>query len=117
LCGIEITNPADVSTQTSPAVASPTRIWSALQRMTPAPYFFPLPEPVSSPLEGTYAKIDPSWPRRWLCRRCADYRPARAIRRVQFWGAPQGGWARILFDGVEFWRGLTPSLGFEQLQS
>ena len=35
---------------------------------------------------------------------------------VQFWGAPQDGWARILFDGVEVWRGLTSSLGFEQLQ-
>jgi hypothetical protein len=35
---------------------------------------------------------------------------------VQFWGAPQSGWARILFDGLEVWRGLTSSLGFEQLQ-
>jgi hypothetical protein len=35
---------------------------------------------------------------------------------VQFWGALQGGWARILFEGVEVWRGLTSSLGFEQLR-
>lgn len=35
---------------------------------------------------------------------------------VQFWGPPHSGWARVLFDGVEVWRGLTSSLGFEKLQ-
>ena len=35
---------------------------------------------------------------------------------VQFWGAPYTGWARVLFDGVEVWRGVPSTLGFEQLQ-
>jgi hypothetical protein len=30
---------------------------------------------------------------------------------VQFWGSGYLGWARVLFDGVEVWRGLTTSLG------
>jgi hypothetical protein len=30
---------------------------------------------------------------------------------VQFWGSGYLGWARVLFDGAEVWRGLTTSLG------
>ena len=30
---------------------------------------------------------------------------------VQFWGPRHQGWARVLFDGTEVWRGLTSSLG------
>lgn len=30
---------------------------------------------------------------------------------VQFWGSGYLGWARVLFDDVEVWRGLTTSLG------
>ena len=104
--------PPTVSTQMSPAVASPTSIWSALQLMTPAPYFFPLPEPVSSPLDGTYAKIDPSWPQWWLCRRCADYRPAGGIWRVQF----DLGVMRIYYD-VTGWRSFASfSLSGDELR-
>ena len=33
----------------------------------------------SSQLDGRYAKLDPSWPQWWLCRRCADYRPAGGL--------------------------------------
>jgi len=94
--------PAAVSTQASPVEATPTSIWSALQRMTPAPYFFPLPEPVSGPLDGTYAKLDPSWPQWWLCRRCADYRPAGGLWRVQF----DRGVMRIYYD-VTGWRSFA----------
>ena len=70
--------------------------------MTPAPYFFPLPEPVSGPLDGTYAKLDPSWPQWWLCRRCADYRPAGGVWRVQF----DQGVMRIYYD-VTGWRSFA----------
>jgi hypothetical protein len=30
---------------------------------------------------------------------------------VQFWGSGYLGWARVLFDGGEVWRGLTTSIG------
>ncbi len=30
---------------------------------------------------------------------------------VQLWGSGYLGWARVLFDGMEVWRGLTTSLG------
>jgi len=30
---------------------------------------------------------------------------------VQFWGSGYLGWARVLFDGTEVWRGLTTALG------
>jgi len=29
---------------------------------------------------------------------------------VQFFGDPQIGWARVLFDGVEVWRGNTSAI-------
>ena len=86
----------------SPAAASPTSIWTALQQMVPAPYSFPLPEPVVSPLDGTYAKLDPSWPQWWLCRRCADYRPAGGVWRVQF----DQGVMRIYYE-VTGWRSFA----------
>ena len=104
--------PTTVSTQTSPVAASPTSIWSALQRMTPAPYSFPLPEPISSPLDGTYAKIDPSWPQWWLCRRCADYRPVGGIWKVQF----DRGVMRIFYE-VTGWRSFASfSLSGDEIQ-
>ncbi|HEX9680308.1 MAG TPA: hypothetical protein VGA32_02555 [Anaerolineales bacterium] len=30
---------------------------------------------------------------------------------VQFLGGPQIGWAQVLFDGVEVWRGITSEIG------
>jgi hypothetical protein len=30
---------------------------------------------------------------------------------VQFWGSGYLGWARVLFDGTEVWRGSTTALG------
>ncbi|MGH2619222.1 MAG: hypothetical protein ACRDHG_01455 [Anaerolineales bacterium] len=93
--------PIDV-TQTGSIEALPTSIWGALQKVTPAPYAFPLPEPVSSPLDGTYAKLDPSWPQWWLCRRCADYRPAGGVWKVQF----DLGVMRIYYD-VTGWRSFA----------
>jgi len=35
--------------------------------------------PAAESLAGSYAKLDPSWPQWWLCRRCADYRPAGGL--------------------------------------
>jgi len=70
-------------------LATPTRvmqagIWDELLNATPFPHEFPLPASVSSPLDGTYAKIDQSPPQFWTCYRCADYRPMGGIWRLQF---------------------------------
>ena len=69
------------ATQIATTATSP---WNVLLEKTPFAYNTPLPAPVQSPLDGTYTKVDPSWPQWWLCRRCADYRPAGGIWKVQF---------------------------------
>ncbi|MEK6575763.1 MAG: hypothetical protein AABZ58_15755, partial [Chloroflexota bacterium] len=75
---------AATSVQTTQVVATATSVWDALLEKTPFAYAAPLPDPVPSPLDGIYAKVDQSWPQWWLCRRCADYRPAGGIWRLQF---------------------------------
>jgi hypothetical protein len=35
---------------------------------------------------------------------------------IQFWGSPYTGWARVLFDGMEVWRGVPATLGSEPPQ-
>ncbi|HET9906218.1 MAG TPA: hypothetical protein VFQ23_06245 [Anaerolineales bacterium] len=75
---------------TAPGVtAMPTNVlrsdvWEELLKATPYPHEVPLPEPVLSPLDGTYAKVDPSPPQFWTCYRCADYRPEGGPWRIQF---------------------------------
>jgi hypothetical protein len=64
--------------------ASPTNVWSDLLELTPIPYASPLPKSASSGLDGTYALFDPAPPQWWSCLRCADYRPAGGVWRVQF---------------------------------
>lgn len=89
-------------TPTLQATPSPSGGWSDLLQVTPFAYTDPLPEPVESPLDGTYAKVDPSWPQWWLCRRCADYRPAGGIWKLQF----DQGIMRIYYD-VTGWHSLA----------
>jgi len=72
------------STHTAQVTVAATSVWNALLEKTPFAYTTPLPDPVPSPLDGTYTKVDPSWPQWWLCRRCADYRPAGGIWKLQF---------------------------------
>lgn len=84
------------------AAASPTSVWSALLQATPFAYFTPLPAPVQSPLDGTYAKVDQSWPQWWKCLRCADYRLAGGIWRLQF----DKGVMRIFYE-VNGWRSIA----------
>ncbi len=112
-CAAANTSPtAEPMPLASPVAATPTSIWSALQQMTPAPYSFPLPEPVVSPLDGTFAKLDSSWPQWWLCLRCADYRPAGGIWRVQF----DRGVMRIYY-AVTGWRSFASfTLSEDELQ-
>ena len=90
------TRPISVSTSTEvSAIPSPvvtavatnviqTDMWDELLKATPFPHEAPLPEPAISPLDGTYAKIDPSSPQFWMCYRCADYRPEGGPWRIQF---------------------------------
>ena len=61
-----------------------TSIWFGLQERTPYPYTTPLPAAAIGPIDGTFAKFDESWPQWWLCRRCADYRPAGGIWKLRF---------------------------------
>lgn len=64
--------------------ATPTTLWNALLQATPFAFHTPLPQPVQSQLDGLYSKIDSSPPQWWRCYRCADYRPAGGIWRLQF---------------------------------
>lgn len=70
--------------QATPLVHPATSAWDALLEKTPVAYTTPLPAAMERPLDGTYTKVDPSWPQWWLCRRCADYRAAGGIWKLQF---------------------------------
>lgn len=87
---IPVSTPKSVNIVSSPAVtAMPTNVirtnmWDELLKATPFPHEAPLPEPTTSPLDGTYAKVDLSPPQFWMCYRCADYRPEGGPWRIQF---------------------------------
>jgi hypothetical protein len=66
------------------AQVSPTSIWFGLQERTPYPYTKPLPPSLETSLSGTFTKYDQSWPQWWMCRRCAEYRPAGGIWKIRF---------------------------------
>jgi len=61
-----------------------TNDWYSLLQITPSAFTTPLPDEAWTPIDGTYAKFDPSEPQWWACRRCADYRPAGGIWKLQF---------------------------------
>jgi len=86
----------------STSAPAPTGVWSSLLEVTPLPYASPLPKPEQTPLDGTYAKYDPSYPQWWSCRRCADYRPAGGVWRLQF----DRGVMRIYYE-VTGWNSLA----------
>ncbi len=79
-----------------------TTVWEALLAQTPVAYTTPLPATAKTPLDGTYAKIDPSQPQWWLCRRCADYRPSGGIWKLQF----DQGIMRIYYE-VTGWKTIA----------
>jgi hypothetical protein len=81
---------------------APTNVWDALSQVTPVSYGTPLPEPETSPLDGTYAKYDTAPPQWWSCLRCADYRPAGGAWRLQF----DRGVMRIYYE-VTGWHSLA----------
>lgn len=76
--------------------------WDTLLQKTPINYTTPHPETHETPIDGLYAKIDASAPQAWLCRRCADYRPAGGIWRLQF----DKGVMRIFYE-VTGWRSIA----------
>lgn len=88
--------------QTPQITATVTSAWDELLQKTPVAYGTPLPAPVPSALDGTYAKLDPSWPQWWLCKRCADYRDAGGLWKVQF----DRGVMRIFYE-ITGWKGIA----------
>jgi len=81
---------------------TPADAWTSLLRVNPVPITTPLPEETWTPIDGTYAKFDPSEPQWWACRRCADYRPAGGIWKLQF----NKGVMRIYYN-VTGWRSIA----------
>lgn len=81
------------------SAATPTSLWDGLLLDMPVAFTTPLPEESWTPIDGSYAKLDPSDPQWWACRRCADYRPAGGIWKLQF----SKGVMRIYYD-VTDWR-------------
>ena len=85
-----------------PETPAPTNVWSSLLGITPVPYASPLPETDQTPIDGTYAYFDPAPPQWWACLRCADYRPAGGVWRLQF----DRGVMRIYYE-VTGWKSLA----------
>jgi hypothetical protein len=85
-----------------PVVETPTDGWYSLLLVNPVQFTAPLPEDVWTPIDGSYAKFDPSEPQWWTCLRCADYRPAGGIWRLQF----SKGVMRVYYN-VTGWRSIA----------
>jgi len=81
---------------------APADAWTSLLQVTPSAFTTPLPNQEWTPIDGTYAKFDPSEPQWWACRRCADYRPAGGIWKLQF----DRGVMRIHYN-VTGWRSIA----------
>ena len=90
---------AAIATQT--AAARPTAE-PASGEPTPVTYTTPHPPSAASPLDGAYARLDSSWPQWWKCLRCADYRSAGGIWRLQF----DRGTLRVEYE-VTGWKNLA----------
>lgn len=87
---------------TSSVTATPTNLWDGLLLDMPVAFTTPLPDGDWTPIDGTYAKLDPTDPQWWACRRCADYRPAGGIWKLGF----TKGVMRIYYD-VTGWRSIA----------
>jgi hypothetical protein len=94
--------PVPVTGQAPSMTMTPTSVWDALLQASPFAYFTPLPEPVASAIDGTYVKVDQSWPQWWKCLRCADYRTTGGIWRLQF----EKGVMRIFYEANN-WHSLA----------
>ena len=90
------------ATEAPSITATSTSLWSGLLLDMPLPFTTLLPEESWAPIDGTYAKLDPSDPQWWACRRCADYRLGGGIWKLQF----SKGVMRIYYD-VTGWRSIA----------
>ncbi|HLF89861.1 MAG TPA: hypothetical protein VI451_13005 [Anaerolineales bacterium] len=92
-----ILNQTELSaTPPSPAPTPMDSGWDALLQSQPVPHLKPLPESVSGPFDGTYAKLVSAPPQWWKCYRCADYRVSGGIWKLQF----DQGVMRIYYDAT-----------------
>jgi hypothetical protein len=69
-------------TATPYQTATPEDRWGSLFRRTPYPYTAPLPPASSSPLDGTYVKVDLSQAEHVHCLRCPDYLPEAGLWKL-----------------------------------
>jgi hypothetical protein len=101
---VELVVASQESTQSPTIAAASSNInpWFELQNKVPVPHTTPLPESKWTPIDGTYAKLDPSLPQWWACRRCADYRPAGGIWKLRF----DQGVMRIYYP-ITGWRSVA----------
>lgn len=89
--------------------STPTPLWGGFLLQTPAPLAASLPLPEPRPIDGIFARDDPSLPQWWSCRRCADYRSTGGIWRLQF----DRGIVRLVHD-VTQWRTLASYVADEE---
>lgn len=102
-CNSDVSSrPEENIAQATSITATPTNLWMGLLLENPVQFTTPVPDESWTPIDGTYAKLDPSEPQWWACRRCADYRPAGGIWKLQF----DKGAMRIYYD-VTGWRSIA----------
>ncbi len=91
----------DTIALTTDPSATPTGIWIGLLEKSPVAHSTPLPHSAWTAIDGSYAKLDLSEPQWWACKRCADFRLAGGIWKLQF----DKGVMRIYYD-VTGWRSI-----------
>jgi len=89
------------ATPTPSPSPTPEDRWSSVLQRTPYPYTAPLPPSSSSPLDGTYVKIDLSQAEHVHCLRCPDYLQEAGLWKLNL----DRGVFRIYYE-VTGWRSL-----------
>jgi hypothetical protein len=97
-----VPSPTDLPAATLTPASPPADGWASLQAKMPQPLSTGLPPQETTPIDGTFAKYDPSWPEWWQCLRCADYRPAGGIWKIRF----DRGTMRIYYN-VTGWHSIA----------
>jgi hypothetical protein len=69
---------------TQPAASKAPTGGASMVEATPVSYTTPHPPAQATALDGSYARLDSSWPQWWKCLRCADYRSAGGIWSLRF---------------------------------
>jgi hypothetical protein len=82
-------------------MAIPIDPWAALLQRTPHPYLLPLPPPVRTSLDGTYAKVELKEGPPVHCLRCPDYAPEGGIWKLNL----DRGTFRIIHE-VTGWKSI-----------